>query len=115
MKPTKVKLHRSHGVFLDPEGAGSTIQWVIDVTGRPPNPDAKHEYQQSGSACMSVVMRLSDCSRSIEWEFRDCDSSLDKIDRAIMALTKFRRSLVWARTKTAALRSKYDVGEDDDE
>lgn len=111
----KVKLHRSHGVFLDPESAGSTIQWAVDVTGRPPNPDAKQSYLQDGRVTVSISANLSDCSRTISWDFSDGDSSIDKIDAAILAFTRLRSALVWAQAKAAALRSKYGIDQQEDD
>lgn len=81
----------SDSVYLDPTDCGSTVgyrAWVEEY--RNDNPDAK---DKTASYSMYACVDLSDCSHKIEWLFREEDS-VEKLDRAIGLLQKFRRDLI---------------------
>ena len=73
------------GCFIDPLSCGSTILYRIYDS------DNYSHSEFSGS------ISLSDCSRSIQWEFGTDKESFEKIDRAISALKGFRKGLVIAK------------------
>jgi hypothetical protein len=82
------------GVFIDPEHVGSTVQGRLSATTWNTKTDGKR-------ARVDATMRLSDCSRVIEWDFGAYDmedggmarsqEQLAKLDRFISLAQEFRK------------------------
>lgn len=67
--------------YLSPENCDSTIGYSI----------TKGKY-------LHATVKLSDCSRSIEWYF-DRYEPISKVDVAIQTLQNFRATLIKARSR----------------
>lgn len=78
---TKRKLLASEVIMLDPLDCGSTVGYVI----------------RRGRRGINADINLSDCNRKIEWYFSNDPSSVDKIDRAIGILHRFRDEFLKVR------------------
>jgi len=76
------KLVASDSTYLDPLNCDSTISYKII----------------NGPRRTWGNVQLADCTRKIEWYFRT-NEPLEKIDRAIAILEKFRKDLAVARAE----------------
>ena len=111
-KPKKVK---SVCVPLDPDECGSTISGVVRFPEIERNNYGKKRHFVRCGASVS----LSDCSRVVTWSLTDIHRfDIEKIDRAIGALTRLREYLVEAEARRLVLdtevKTKNDeLGEDE--
>jgi len=99
MTPEKVK---TVCVALDPDDCGSVISGYV----RYPEVGSYDHGKKEQFVEYGASMALSDCSRVIQWGLTDNDAfHLEKLDRAISALTEIRKYMAEAE----ALRKKMQA------
>jgi hypothetical protein len=70
-------------VYISPEDCGSGVGYHITTSEWKDQKTGKTEYSLSAS------VKLSDCNRMIDWDFRD--DGEEKINSAISMLQEFRK------------------------
>lgn len=85
-------VYASHSEFIDPLDCGSTVSFRI-----------------SGGDYFEADVVLTDCNRRIDWSFNDDESALEKIDRVIEILCKFRGALFKAQIRQAKETAKKEA------
>lgn len=85
----KAKVIVSEAAYIDPAHCDSVISYkVVNRTN------------------LYGSVKLTDCNRSIEWYFNDSQESVEKIERAILQLDKFRTALIEARNNKPKKRKR---------
>lgn len=101
MSKNEVLLKEHGGTFIDPTECGSSVNWCVDLTCRPPKPDKEGEtieqanafrWNRRGQVYLSADLWLKDCSRSVSWSLSDKEP-LAKLDAAILELQHCRDAL----------------------
>ena len=110
MKTKKEKsVIKQGGLFIDPENAGSSMQWYIKVEGDWNwNDRQKPIEERKGWARLDACMNLTDCSRTINWDFGgDEGINLEKLDKVIEEFQKFRKDLISMKKELKKAKIKY--------
>jgi hypothetical protein len=85
----RTKLYAAASVQIDPIDCDSTVS-----------------YRITGDNYFSATVQVADCNRKIDWYFRDHQSSVAKIDKAIETLQAFRAEFIAAQTLRKRLVKK---------
>lgn len=95
-------------VLIEPEAAGSVVHWAVAVN------EYRRKDQSLDSVSIDGHVTLSDCNRQITWNFdyygiNKPDSidigKIEKIDRAILELQKFKKALCTAHKRATRAAS----------
>jgi hypothetical protein len=88
---------------LDPDDCGSTISGYVRYPELLQQDYGEKKWYTTHTAAVS----LSDCSRVIQWGLGESDGyNIEKIDRAITALSKLREYCVAAEEELTKLRKE---------
>lgn len=98
------------GGFIDPNSGDSSVIGYVTRPEVRQSSYAKEQYIE-----MRALLRLSDCSRSIEWDFVGTDSNHDnihynvaKMDTLIEHLTLMREEMRFYNTIIAETKAQVD-------